>query len=119
MSRADPFAGVELVTGALLDEILARLIEQVDAPWPESMPAQMRAMEAFRAELRDLFARAGEAGLDAHRLEEAGNYNQHVYRILSKQTREIGRYKVAKSSSEFFPPSPKTLGLLYNFCFLV
>lgn len=72
LSRADPLAGVELVTGALFDEILARLIEQVDAPWPESMPAQMRAMEAFRAELRDLFARAGEAGLDADSLEEAG-----------------------------------------------
>ena len=66
LSRADPLAGVELVTGALFDEILARLIEQVDAPWPESMPAQMRAMEAFRAELRDLFARAGEADLAEH-----------------------------------------------------
>ena len=32
----------------------------------------MRAMEVFRAELRDLFARAGEAGLDADSLEEAG-----------------------------------------------
>lgn len=58
--------------GALFDEILARLTEQVDTPWPQSMPAQTRAMEASHAGLCDLLARAGEIGPDANSLEEVG-----------------------------------------------
>ncbi len=72
VARPDPLGPVELVTGALQDELLARLLDEVDAPWPDSMPPAMRRMPAFRSELRDLFARAGEAGLDGRALEEAG-----------------------------------------------
>lgn len=72
VSRPDPLGPVELVTGALQDELIAELLESVDAPWPDSLPPQMRAMPAFRAELRDLFARAGEAGMDGAALEAAG-----------------------------------------------
>ena len=53
------------MTGAAQDQMLAEALESVDAPWPEDIGPQMRAMPAFRAELRNLVARAGEAGMGA------------------------------------------------------
>ena len=70
--RRAPLGPVELVTGSAQDQAIARLIESVPAPWPDQIPAQMRAMPAFRAELRNLFARAGEAGMDGDALIAAG-----------------------------------------------
>ena len=70
--RDVPLEGVELVTGAAQDQMLAEALESVDAPWPEDIGPQMRAMPAFRAELRNLVARAGEAGMNASELSEAG-----------------------------------------------
>ena len=70
--RAVPLDGVELVTGSSQDQMLAQLLETVDAPWPSEIGPQMRAMPAFRAELRNLVARAGEAGMNAASLAEAG-----------------------------------------------
>lgn len=70
--RDVPLEGVELVTGAAQDQMLAEALESVDAPWPEDIGPQMRAMPAFRGELRNLVARAGEAGMDASSLSEAG-----------------------------------------------
>ena len=70
--RDVPLEGVELVTGAAQDQMLAEALESVDAPWPEDIGPQMRAMPAFRAELRNLVARAGEAGMGAAELSEAG-----------------------------------------------
>ena len=70
--RDVPLEGVELVTGAAQDQMLAEALESVEAPWPEDIGPQMRAMPAFRAELRNLVARAGEAGMDAAELSEAG-----------------------------------------------
>ena len=70
--RDVPLEGVELVTGAAQDQMLAEALESVDAPWPEDIGPQMRAMPAFRAELRNLVARAGEAGMGASELSEAG-----------------------------------------------
>ena len=70
--RAVPLDGVELVTGSSQDQMLAQLLETVDAPWPSEIGPQMRAMPAFRAELRNLVARAGEAGMNAASLVEAG-----------------------------------------------
>ncbi|WP_026459542.1 UrvD/REP family ATP-dependent DNA helicase [Schaalia vaccimaxillae] len=71
--RREPLGGVELITGAQHDQLLADLIARTPAPWPESINEQMRAMPGFRAELRDLFARAGEAGLDGQDLIRAGH----------------------------------------------
>ena len=70
--RDVPLEGVELVTGAAQDQMLAEALESVDAPWPEDIGEQMRAMPAFRSELRNLVARAGEAGMGAAALSEAG-----------------------------------------------
>ena len=70
--RDVPLEGAELVTGAAQDQMLAEALESVEAPWPEDIGPQMRAMSAFRAELRNLVARAGEAGMDASALSEAG-----------------------------------------------
>lgn len=70
--RRSPLGAVELVTGSAQDQAIARLIESVPAPWPDQIPVQMRAMPAFRAELRNLFARAGEAGMDGEALIAAG-----------------------------------------------
>ena len=70
--RNVPLEGVELVTGAAQDQMLAEALESVEAPWPQDIGPQMRAMPAFRAELRNLVARAGEAGMNASELSEAG-----------------------------------------------
>ena len=70
--RDVPLEGVELVTGAAQDQMLAEALESVEAPWPQDIGPQMRAMPAFRAELRNLVARAGEAGMGASELSEAG-----------------------------------------------
>lgn len=70
--RDVPLEGVELVTGAAQDQMLAEALESLDAPWPQDIGPQMRAMPAFRAELRNLVARAGEAGMGAADLSEAG-----------------------------------------------
>ena len=70
--RDVPLEGVELVTGAAQDQMLAEALESVDAPWPEDIGEQMRSMPAFRLELRNLVARAGEAGMGAAALSEAG-----------------------------------------------
>ena len=70
--REVPLEGVELVTGAAQDQALTELLASVDAPWPEEISEQMRAMPAFRGELRNLVARVGEAGMDAASLSEAG-----------------------------------------------
>ena len=70
--RDVPLEGVELVTGAAQDQMLAEALESVDAPWPQDIGPQMRSMPAFRAELRNLVARAGEAGMVAAELSEAG-----------------------------------------------
>ena len=70
--REIPLEGVELVTGAAQDQLLAELLQTVEAPWPEDIGEQMRAMLAFRAELRNLVARVGEAGMDSEKLAQAG-----------------------------------------------
>ena len=70
--RDVPLEGVELVTGAAQDQMLAEALESVDAPWPQDIGPQMRSMPAFRAELRNFVARAGEAGMVAAELSEAG-----------------------------------------------
>ena len=70
--REVPLEGVELVTGAAQDQLLAELLQSVEAPWPEDIGEQMRAMPTFRAELRNLVARVGEAGMDSEKLTQAG-----------------------------------------------
>ena len=70
--RDVPLEGVELVTGAAQDQMLAEALESVETPWPQDIGPQMRAMPAFRAELRNLVARAGEAGMNASELSVAG-----------------------------------------------
>lgn len=72
LSRHDPLGPVELVTGASHDELIADLLETVDAPWPNSIPEATRRIPAFRAEVRDLFARAGEVGFDGAKVIELG-----------------------------------------------
>ena len=69
--RDVPLEGVELVTGAAQDRCSPKPGVR-GGPWPEDIGPQMRAMPAFRAELRNLVARAGEAGMDAAELSEAG-----------------------------------------------
>ncbi|MFC7581269.1 PD-(D/E)XK nuclease family protein [Schaalia naturae] len=70
--RGDPLGPLELVTGAQEDRILQDLLAGGGIEWPPSLPERMRAMPAFRMELRNLFARAGEAGVDGTRLEALG-----------------------------------------------
>lgn len=77
IGRGDPLGPVELVTGAQEDQLIADLLDRGGIDWPEAMPAAMRAMPAFRMEVRNLFARAGEAGIDGAALAELGRRFAH------------------------------------------
>lgn len=70
--RADPLGPVQLVTGAAEDQLIADLMTRPGINWPEFLPEQMRDMAAFRMEVRNLFARAGEAGISGEELERIG-----------------------------------------------
>ncbi|WP_395641100.1 UvrD-helicase domain-containing protein, partial [Pseudolysinimonas sp.] len=66
-----------LVTGAEQDADLAALleghIESEEGPdWPEPLTPEVRRTARFRSELRDLFSRATEQGIDPRRLRELG-----------------------------------------------
>ncbi len=70
--RADPLGPLELVTGAQEDQLIASLLAREDVAWPDGLTPQMRALPAFRMELRNLFARAGEAGVTGPALSDLG-----------------------------------------------
>ncbi|QWW20092.1 PD-(D/E)XK nuclease family protein [Schaalia sp. 19OD2882] len=70
--RTDPLGPLQLVTGARQEELLGRLLVTTDAPWPDSISPGLRALPAFRAQVRNLFARAGEAGIDGLELARLG-----------------------------------------------
>lgn len=70
--RADPLGPLELVTGAQEDQLIASLLTRDDIGWPGGLTPQMRALPAFRMEVRNLFARAGEAGISGTSLSELG-----------------------------------------------
>ena len=72
IGRADPLGSLELVTGAAEDSLIADLLDHDTVEWPPSIPPQMRSMPAFRMEMRNLFARAGEAGIDGPGLQRWG-----------------------------------------------
>lgn len=66
-----------LITGAEQDADLAALLEGHAATgtgpdWPEPLTPEVRATARFRAELRDLFARATEQQVDPARLRDLG-----------------------------------------------
>jgi superfamily I DNA/RNA helicase/RecB family exonuclease len=65
-----------LLTGAEQDQIMAELLEgDIDAgaiAWPDHLPPEVRRLAGFRAELRELMARATERGLAASGLEALG-----------------------------------------------
>lgn len=67
--RPDPLPAPVLLAGAEEDAALAALI--VPEQWP-GLPASAVASRAFRTELRNLLARAGELGLSADDLAELG-----------------------------------------------
>lgn len=96
LNRHDPLGPVELVTGALQDELIAELLEAVPAPWPDSLLPEMRTIPAFRDELRDLFARAGEVGFDGAALADAG------YRFAHPEWAAAGALLEAYLSGESF-----------------
>lgn len=70
--RADPLGPLELVTGAQEDQLIASLLARDDLEWPGELTPQMRSLPAFRMEMRNLFARAGEAGVSGKELSVLG-----------------------------------------------
>lgn len=72
LEREEPLGGTELVTGAGEDRLIAEALAEGGVAWPESLPEEVRLMPAFRMEMRNLFARAAEAGLDAEALHALG-----------------------------------------------
>ena len=76
-ARAAGVTPPRLLTGAEQDADVAALldghIESRSGPaWPEHLGPEVRRTARFRAELRDLFARATEQGVDARRLAALG-----------------------------------------------
>ena len=67
--RPDPLPSPVLLAGAEEDSVLASMISTVT--WP-GLPAEATGSRAFRSELRNLLARAGELGVSADDLADLG-----------------------------------------------
>jgi superfamily I DNA/RNA helicase/RecB family exonuclease len=72
-----------LVTGAEQDADLAALLDGhitagTGPSWPDPLTPDVRRTARFRSELRDLFARATEQGIDPRRLRELGRATDRV-----------------------------------------
>ena len=67
--RPDPLPPPVLLAGAEEDSVLASMISTVT--WP-GLPAEATGSRAFRSELRNLLARAGELGISADDLADLG-----------------------------------------------
>lgn len=72
-ARAAGQAPPRLITGAEQDADLAALLDgDTTSGWPETLGPEVRATARFRAELRDLLARAAEQEISPARLGELG-----------------------------------------------
>ena len=67
--RPDPLPPPVLLAGAEEDSVLASMISAIS--WP-GLPAEATGSRAFRSELRNLLARAGELGITADELADLG-----------------------------------------------
>ena len=67
--RPDPLPPPVLLAGAEEDSVLASMISAIS--WP-GLPVETTGSRAFRSELRNLLARAGELGVTADELAELG-----------------------------------------------
>ena len=67
--RPDPLPPPVLLAGAEEDSVLASMVSTVT--WP-GLPAEATGSRAFRSELRNLLARAGELGVSADDLADLG-----------------------------------------------
>ena len=67
--RPDPLPPPVLLAGAEEDSVLATMISTVT--WP-GLPTEATGSRAFRSELRNLLARAGELGISADELADLG-----------------------------------------------
>ena len=67
--RPDPLPPPVLLAGAEEDSVLASMISTVT--WP-GLPTEATGSRAFRSELRNLLARAGELGVNADELADLG-----------------------------------------------
>ena len=65
--RPDPLPPPVLLAGAEEDSVLASMISAIS--WP-GLPAEATGSRAFRSELRNLLARAGELGITADELDD-------------------------------------------------
>ncbi len=61
-----------LLAGGEQDALIAQLLDESAVRWPERLGPDVRALTAFRGELRDLYARAVEHGVDPAGLERLG-----------------------------------------------
>ena len=69
--RPDPLPPPVLLAGAEEDSVLASMISAIS--WP-GLPVEATGSRAFRSELRNLLARAGELGVTADELAELGRW---------------------------------------------
>ncbi|MCU1473593.1 MAG: ATP-dependent helicase, partial [Amnibacterium sp.] len=65
-----------LLAGGEQDALIAQLLEDDETVWPDRLGPEVRALTAFRGELRDLFARAVEHGLVPEDLEGLGRTHE-------------------------------------------
>lgn len=72
VQRDDPRLPPQLLTGAKEDAVLAQLLAAEDLEWPGNLRPELRDLPYFRMEIRNLFERAREAGLDGEKLVALG-----------------------------------------------
>ena len=61
-----------LLAGGEQDRVIAQLLPEAEAAWPERLGEEVRATRIFRGELRELFARCTERDIDWVALDELG-----------------------------------------------
>jgi len=86
--RAGRELNLRFLSGDEEDRTIRDILEGHDADgagpeWPETLPAEVRALRSFRTELRELMMRATEYGVSPDALRELGRLTRHPEWVAS------------------------------------
>ncbi|MDU5230832.1 PD-(D/E)XK nuclease family protein [Actinomyces sp.] len=99
VERKDPQPAPQLLTGAQEDLALAEAIEAQLVEWPESLNDAL-GMPEFRMQIRNLMARAREAGWDGHKLESVGHDLEREIWVATGRLMQIWQEQSLRESGD-------------------
>lgn len=103
VQRETPQLPPQLLTGAKEDAVLAELLMDPQVVWPDNLQPEVRALPSFRMEIRNLFERAREAGLDGAGLAELGQQFQVPIWVAGGQLLQLWDKSAVSVGSETEP----------------